>query len=479
MKNKKCNWLTCAGLILLSVSCVAVSATTFTWTGAVSDDWVNPGNWNPTGTPTKAALDTGRISTLPGAVFYGGTGSCHSTQIGYQTEGALTLMAGTFDATGLDVGHTGGTGTLNIYDGNHNCRDVCPGYTGPGTVNMYGGFLRATREIRQGYNAGATGYLNMYGGTLSTTNMNMARLGSVTVSTLIADGVILLDTDKTVQIQGYINNGWIVVPNENYELILEYNGSRYPGKTALYALYNDLYMIPKNNATVRQNTNQLQWTLPEPNSPGGVVTCDVFFGTDPNILLDPKIVNRQSVESATVTLDYSTAYYWKVNVYDSSLSGTEPSYESRVFTFNTFNVAPTVDAGNDIQTWWPVGPRTVQLAGFAVDDDHAPDPVASTWTVLSQPDPLNPAVINSQTALNSTVTLNAIGTYVLQLEATDGEYTVTDTMQIIVYEDACEHASNQPGFVWLSADANQDCKVDIVDLAAIAAHWLQGNYSVE
>ena len=88
-------------------------------------------------------------------------------------------MAGSFDATGLDVGITGGTGTLNIYDGNHNCRDVCPGFSGPGTVNMYGGFLRATREIRQGYNAGATGYLNMYGGTISTTNMNMARVGAL------------------------------------------------------------------------------------------------------------------------------------------------------------------------------------------------------------------------------------------------------------------------------------------------------------
>ena len=109
--------------------------------------------------------------------------------------------------------------------------------------------------------------------------------------------------------------------------------------------------------TVLQSTNLLQWTLPDPNDPvtPSTVTCDVYFGTDPNILLNPKIVSKQAIEFAPVTLTANTVYYWKVDVYDSDINGgATPYFQSRVFTFNTFNIAPTVDAGQDIQTGGPV-----------------------------------------------------------------------------------------------------------------------------
>ena len=100
--------------------------------------------------------------------------------------------------------------------------------------------------------------------------------------------------------------------------------------------------------------------------------------------------------------------------------------------------------------------------------------------MVSEPDALNnPAVINNPNIVNPTITLNAIGTYVLQIEGTDGEYPVTDTMQIIMYSDACVHASNQPGFVWLASDINHDCKADLADLSELALQWLDWNYSVE
>ena len=71
----------------------------------------------------------------------------------------------------------------------------------------------------------------------------MAREAGTPSTMLVKNGVLLLDGDKTALMQGYINNGWITVPDENYELVLEYNGAKYPGVTALYALSNDLQMI--------------------------------------------------------------------------------------------------------------------------------------------------------------------------------------------------------------------------------------------
>jgi hypothetical protein len=67
----------------------------------------------------------------------------------------------------------------------------------------------------------------------------------------------------------------------------------------------------------------------------------------------------------------------------------------------------------------------------------------------------------------------------LQLEAGDGEFTTTDTMQIVLYADSCEHAKNQEGFELIPGDINEDCIVNELDLVILIEHWLQENYSTE
>ncbi len=71
------------------------------------------------------------------------------------------------------------------------------------------------------------------------------------------------------------------------------------------------------------------------------------------------------------------------------------------------------------------------------------------------------------------------GTYTLQFDAYDGEFTVTKTKTIVLYADSCEHARNQPGFVRFVGDIHYDCKVDLLDLAALVEDWLGENYSTE
>jgi len=81
--------------------------------------------------------------------------------------------------------------------------------------------------------------------------------------------------------------------------------------------------------------------------------------------------------------------------------------------------------------------------------------------------------------VNTTVTVVEPGTYTLQLEAGDGEFTAADTVQVTVYADACEHASNQEGFEWIPGDLNHDCIVDELDQAIMLENWLESNYSAE
>jgi hypothetical protein len=249
------------------------------------------------------------------------------------------------------------------------------------------------------------------------------------------------------------------------------------GKTTLKATHM-LNPNPPHGSTVGAGAHQLQWTLPEPNQPGGIVTCDVYFGTNPIVEANPKVVVRQAVESVSVTLASFTDYYWALDLYDSSISDTEPFMLSPIFTFNTYNKAPILDAGDDVATWLDNGLRVVQLHGV-VSDDGIPRPATFLWTVIAEPNELNPADISDPLALNPFVTVKEIGSYTLQLEANDGEFTTTDTMQIVLYADSCEHAKNQEGFERLPGDANYDCKVDLLDLANLGESWLQENYSTE
>ncbi len=105
------------------------------------------------------------------------------------------------------------------------------------------------------------------------------------------------------------------------------------------------------------------------------------------------------------------------------------------------------------------------------------DPTTSLWTVVSEPnDPNSPdAVIADSAALDTTITLSALGEYVLQLEADDGEYQDTDTLTINVYSDHCAAAQSLPGWQVMPGDINLDCVVDQTDLDILLEQWLNCN----
>jgi len=244
--------------------------------------------------------------------------------------------------------------------------------------------------------------------------------------------------------------------------------------------------IPSNGSVIPLDTfnNKLQWTLPEPNSPGpgDVVLCDVHFGTNSSVWDNPKVVDGEAVEEVTITVTGDT-YYWAVAIY---VPGEDPVL-SETFEFTIIlNVAPRVNAGDDVDSWLvdelpiPVdAERVVQLNGIVTDDGNM-QPLTYLWTVVYEPDPgSNPVVIDPNNIVNPTITMTVPGLYNLELEADDGEFTVSDTMAIQLYDTSCAHARNQAGFAWLAGDNNRDCKVNLLDIGEIALTWLEENYSTE
>lgn len=194
---------------------------------------------------------------------------------------------------------------------------------------------------------------------------------------------------------------------------------------------------PTNGSTVDASASvTLSWTNPAPRQSGDTITCDVYFGTDPNMPgTNTKIVNNDDVNSVSVgMLDSSTDYYWRVDCYDPA--GAEPTIktEGMIWAFTTKNQAPSVDAGAK-QTLW-LEPTSVTAAMNAtVNDDGFPDPpgaVTYEWTVDSGP--ATPTFSPSNTVKNPNVTFTTAGVYILRLTADDSEKDANDTVKIRVYE---------------------------------------------
>jgi len=498
-------------IVLLSLAGFAGADDIYTWTGAISDDWMTAGNWDVDAVPanggqdadahvgsttplTWPVLDSGDLppeiddlwiangSGLSGELTVQGgvnlqckddikiCNEAGSVSAKFTVEGAGTKVVG---LKSLELGEAGDVvvdvngGTLEIGEVDKPKWNIIVAAGADSNVTIYirnGGLLEHhgdyAEDDRGGLKIGDGKALidigsdsGSGGGTLKLKN-NVTEL----VRTLSRDGIIVADGGAR-DVQIFFNDGYTFVTAS--------------------VLTTRLDPSPPDGSTVPDGPARLQWTLPEPNDPAGIITCDVYFGTNSNVEVNPRVVIGQSVESVDVTLAIDTNYYWALDLYDSSVSANYPVYLSPIFTLNTMNIAPVVNAGDDIETWLADGPRVVPLAGIATDEDDRPGPTTLAWTVIAEPDELNPARISDPAAANPTVTLIEPGSYTLQLQAGDGEYTTADTMQIVLYADACEHAKNQEGFVLIPGDINEDCIVDDLDLTILNEHWLQWNYSTE
>ena len=379
-----------------------------------------------------------------GIVNIDATSAWQSTSIvniGYDGHGEINVY-GT-----LDVDFNNGNGGLfidNMWTGNT---------TGSGILRVYGGGV-AGNWLELGPN----GLIDLRGGTIRFSGSYWGTSWTDYLTPLLGTQIIGYGGQSEVTIT-------VEITEEGDETVLF---SEHP-----------LQPDPAYGNSVPAGDYTLSWVLPDPNAPGGVVTCDVYFGSNPEVEANPKVVLRQALESVSVTTEAGKTYYWAIDVYDSSFSDTEPIDLSPVFTFNTNNMAPVVNAGDDVETWLVNGQRVVQLDGIASDQDDRPEPLTLAWTVIAEPNELKPAQISDPAAANPTITVTEPGTYTLQLDASDGQYTTIDTMQIVLYADACEHAKNQEGFVLIPGDINEDCIVDDLDLAILEANWLKSNYSTE
>ena len=474
-----------SGKVICSISLVLllslagnVQAQDATWTDAGPDHlWSTPTNWSEFPTPAHwAKVRNG----LPGPTIASEGALASRVHVGYEEESALTVEGGTLVISGDDLllGKNGGSATLNMISGTINvARDFEVGGGNPGIVNMTGGTIIVGDDLMIPESIASTAEVNLDGGTIIVNgDLTMSADGDTMNGTLnITGGTLIISGDALSTVQGYIDNGWITSYGGNGTVQLDYDVTN-EGQTTLKGVHK-LNPNPVNGSIITPGNVELSWTPFDPCVPGQAVAVDVYFTDNLQALeqfLDPaaiRVVNKQAVSSIVVQAQPKIRYYWAV---DSYVGSAADPVLGPIFSFVANNVAPRVNAGVDVVTWLQDGFRMGNLDATVTDEDA----YTVSWTVVSEPNVGN-AVIESATAEDASVTFSAVGEYVLQLEASDGEYTGSDTVTINVYADSCEAAKSVPGYEPLVGDLNGDCVVDDTDLALLQENWLQDNSLAE
>lgn len=311
--------------------------------------------------------------------------------------------------------------------------------------------------------------------TSNITNSGNKMLIDVRYGKIIANGnrVANYDTWKNsvpAQLVAYGGKG---------TLVYDYNVTN-AGKTTLWAI-SPMQPAPENGSVVAVPIGltapvDLSWKNMDPNKPGDPVYVDVWFGTDPN-KLNPltytKVVSAQNQTTVQVNapaVGGITQYYWQVDSYIyGSPTGTPIAGEVFEFSSNDDTPPMVVIDTPDMVTW---ANQPVQLN--ATVTDAGTSPVTITWSS----DPSGAVFSPNANVEDPIVTVNPATfptTYVLTCSVKDGfnpTVTNTDTVQVVVYADACAAARRTGAPEIPNSDVDGDCDTDLDDLYLLASDWI-------
>jgi len=236
---------------------------------------------------------------------------------------------------------------------------------------------------------------------------------------------------------------------------------------------------PANGATVTTGNVDLSWTNAEPNSPSDSVYVDVWFGTEPNEThpgydMTKVVTAGQDTTNVQVSAPTEGTYYWQVNsyIYGADLINEPNMIAGSLWSFNAVADAPpssVVIDTPDMITW---SGEPVSLDATVVDDG------ASALTYAWSANPSEGVVFVPSAAVEDpTVTITkdtdnpSIVTLTLAVNDEGNPTPVEDTMDIDVYDDACQAALGT-GLTIAQTDFDANCITDIRDFAVLAAKWL-------
>ena len=315
-------WVYLMALALVLGAAGNAHAADIQFTDAGTDHlWTSPENWKNAGGPPTVSSD-GAAFKLEGTkvqITDGMDAVCKGFMLGmYGVSNEAEVSGGTLTCNWLDVGRVnqkGGQGYLLVTGGQITVNGglgvpkqfataVDPDKIGIGHVDLMGGTISAgsfwlgNHQTAQANNTGGIGTLEVTGGTL------------------------IVNGDKTADIQGWINRGWITAWDGTGQFLLDYDVT-HAGKTTLKArppvIVNPYLLHPGDNAVDVQPGVTLSW------SAGAYVQAqgghDVYIGTTLDAVKTATRTDHPEVEYYNVDvnsvgplhLEFSQTYYWRVD----------------------------------------------------------------------------------------------------------------------------------------------------------------------
>jgi hypothetical protein len=445
----------------------SLSAANFRFTGAVDELWSKPGNWRENALPGPA--DRAEFVNGVSAVLDSDAGEVKQVSISAGTS-HLTLVDGALVSTNdwTIVGNSAGAEddrhSLEILGGTFNAgARVFVGFTGYGrlVIDQSGVMNLNAQNFGIGQDANGDGIVELRGGALNLNQFPLLiRAGANSSASMDFSGGVMKQAysdENLAVVNGAIADGTITA----YDGVGTVTVETTENNVLVVKGLHPVNPVPEDGDSIVPGDLTLSWTVDQ-GTP-----VDVWFGTDPELRGAELIVSKQAVASAAVTAGPKQSYYWAVDTY--APGAVDPNW-GQVFSFTVDNQVPVVTVADDVTTWLDGVSREVAISAAVTDID----PTTVAWTVVSEPNE-GTAVIASPAQAETTVTLSALGTYVLQLEADDGEYKGADTLTINVFSDHCEAAKSLPGWTALPGDINLDCVVDQLDMDILTENWLECN----
>ena len=192
---------------------------------------------------------------------------------------------------------------------------------------------------------------------------------------------------------------------------------------------------PNQTITLPTTSVTLNGTATDDGLPNGTLTIAW------SVISGAGTVTFSSPSTAVTTATFSAA---GTDVLQLSANDSQyTSYSQVTITVkpSAVNQPPVVSAGPNQSITLPT--TAVTLNGTATDDGLPNGTLTVAWTQISGP---TTAVFGSPNTAITQATFNAIGLYVLQLSASDGQYTTTSQVSVYVYTQNST-GQNQPPYV--------------------------------
>jgi len=341
------------------------------WTGAVSSDWYDAGNWTGAVPTSGETTLIESLATITWPIINGGTADTGQLRIGYTAtyQGELTVTGGaTLNVNGeLRIGRkssngsgqaigilhiSGATTTINVTE------LIEHGRHGDATINMSGGYLHCDAELRLAYREDAFSKVYLSGGTIDLGANPGITIGNDDVPgfaliDISGSGTLTLAGNQVSTIETYISDGIITAYGGEGAVLVSYDGQTDITTVETIGGPDASEPNPANEQADVPRDAVLSW-----KTGTNADKHDVYLGTsfddvsNATTTVDPGGVYQGRIDpniyTPTERLVFGETYYWRIDEVEADGTkihkGDVWSFTAELFAYAIENIIATASS---------------------------------------------------------------------------------------------------------------------------------------